>query len=100
MQPVERAKQVEVRLYGEFSQVAKRDRMIFDVPAASMVRDVFTGLCREHPALESCLIGQTGSVRSEINVLPNGRPIRAQRGSETRVEERDRLFVLRTYGGG
>ena len=100
MQPTSDALRIEIRLYGEFSRAARRDRVPLDAPSGATAGDAIALLCRELPALGRHLIDDAGDIRSEVNVLHNGRPIRAGSGLETKLEDGDCLFVLRAYGGG
>ncbi len=64
------------------------------------VGDVLHSLARQHPATESQLFAQDGSLNRYVNVYLNDEDVRVLDGLETPVAERDTLVILPAMAGG
>ncbi len=64
------------------------------------VGDVLRSLARQHPATESQLFAQDGSLNRYVNVYLNDEDVRVLDGLETPVGERDTLVILPAMAGG
>ena len=66
----------------------------------STVGEVLRALASEHPATESQLFGDDGSLNRYVNVYLNDEDVRVLDGLDTSVEADDTLVILPAMAGG
>ncbi len=72
-----------------------------EVPVTgATVGDVLNDLTRQYPNLKQHLYGNGGELRAFVNVFLNDEDIRHVRGTETPVQDRDRLMIVPSIAGG
>ena len=64
------------------------------------VGDVLRALAAEHPATESQLFSEEGSLNRYVNVYLNDEDVRVLDGLDTPVKETDTLVILPAMAGG
>ncbi len=57
-------------------------------------------LTRQYPSLKQHLYNDGGQLRAFVNIFLNDEDIRHIRGTETPVQERDRLMIVPSIAGG
>jgi molybdopterin converting factor small subunit len=68
--------------------------------SGSSVGEVLSSLADAHPATQSQLFGQDGSLNRYVNVYLNDEDVRVLDGLETTVGESDTLVILPAMAGG
>jgi molybdopterin converting factor small subunit len=68
--------------------------------SGSSVGEVLGSLAEQHPATQSQLFGQDGSLNRYVNVYLNDEDVRVLDGLETTVGESDTLVILPAMAGG
>ncbi len=91
---------IELRFYGELRKLAGADVLPLVVDAPISLTDVLGWLRSTHPQLADVLLVDAKALSPDINLLINGTPARPSNGSELTMDDGDRLFFLRAYGGG
>jgi MoaD family protein len=64
------------------------------------VGDVLRALAAEHPATESQLFSEEGSLNRYVNVYLNDEDVRVLDGLDTPVKDTDTLVILPAMAGG
>ena len=64
------------------------------------VGDVLRALAAQHPATESQLFGEDGSLNRYVNVYLNDEDVRVLDGLDTPVKDTDTLVILPAMAGG
>ncbi|MEX1142889.1 MAG: ubiquitin-like small modifier protein 1 [Thermoleophilaceae bacterium] len=68
--------------------------------AGNDVGEVLRKLAEQHPATESQLFGEDGSLNRYVNVYLNDEDVRVLDGLDTRVKPDDTLVILPAMAGG
>jgi molybdopterin converting factor small subunit len=72
-----------------------------EIPVAgSTVGAVLSDLTARYPNLRQHLYADSGELRSFVNVYLNEEDVRHIRGTDTPVEDRDRLMIVPSIAGG
>ncbi len=72
-----------------------------EVPVTgATVGAVLGDLTRQYPSLKQHLYNDGGQLRAFVNIFLNDEDIRHIRGTETPVQERDRLMIVPSIAGG
>lgn len=64
------------------------------------VGEALTELTSRHPGLEQHIFTNEGELRSFVNLFVNDEDIRFMQGTETPIQEDDRLMILPSIAGG
>jgi molybdopterin synthase sulfur carrier subunit len=88
---------VRVRAFARFREVIGGDR-IAELPEGNGVRDLLSRLAGESPAIRETLLDATGSVRSHVIVMVNGK--RVSRGSDHPLADGDEVAIFPPVAGG
>jgi molybdopterin synthase sulfur carrier subunit len=64
------------------------------------VGEVLRALASEHPATQSQLFGDDGSLNRYVNVYLNDEDVRVLNGLDTAVKDSDTLVILPAMAGG
>jgi adenylyltransferase/sulfurtransferase len=68
--------------------------------SGATVGEALTDLTAQHPGLRQHLYGDTGQLRSFVNVFLNQSDIRELQGAGTALKEGDRLMIVPSIAGG
>lgn len=68
--------------------------------AGATVGEALTDLTAQHPNLRQHLYGDTGQLRSFVNVFLNQSDIRELQGGDTALKDSDRLMIVPSIAGG
>lgn len=68
--------------------------------SGATVGDALTDLTGKFPSLRQHLYGDSGQLRSFVNVFLNQSDIRELQGAETALKESDRLMIVPSIAGG
>jgi molybdopterin converting factor small subunit len=72
-----------------------------EIPVSgTTVGAVLTDLTTRFPGLRQHLYGESGELRSFVNVYLNEENIRHVRGTDTPVQDQDRLMIVPSIAGG
>ena len=70
------------------------------VVSASTVGEALQKLIEQYQALRKHLYGETGKLRSFVNVFVNDEDIRHLQGEETPLKEGDTIYIIPAIAGG
>ncbi|MFB6095094.1 MAG: ubiquitin-like small modifier protein 1 [Halodesulfurarchaeum sp.] len=90
---------LELRLFATFREAVGQKTIDREFPEDATVREVLEALEGEYEDLEGSFL-EDGELRSQINVLKNGREILHLEGLETRVEDGDTISIFPPVAGG
>ena len=66
----------------------------------STVAEVLSELTAQHPDLRTHLFTEDGKLRAFVNLFVNDEDVRFLDGTETHLQEDDRLMILPSIAGG
>ena len=91
---------MEWKLFADLAEHAGDRHVTVDVDPGETVGDALDALLADRPALAERVL-EDGSLRSQINVLRNGKDVGSQeQGLETELEEGDELALFPPVSGG
>ncbi len=91
---------MEWKLFADLAEYAGDRHVTVDVEPGETVGDAFEALLADRPALEERVL-EDGELRSQINILRNGKDVASQeQGLETVLEEDDELALFPPVSGG
>ena len=91
---------MEWKLFADLAEHAGDRHVTVDVDPGETVGDALDALLADRPALAERVL-EDGSLRSQINVLRNGKDVASQeQGLETELEEGDELALFPPVSGG
>ncbi|MFC6824129.1 ubiquitin-like small modifier protein 1 [Halopelagius fulvigenes] len=90
---------VQLRFFATFREAVGSKTIEREYAEDATVGDVLRALEEEFDGLSGQLL-EDGRVRSQVNVLRNGRDVEYQDGVETRFESGDTLSVFPPVAGG
>ncbi|WP_207590974.1 ubiquitin-like small modifier protein 1 [Halomontanus rarus] len=90
---------IEWRLFADLAEHAGDRHVAVDGPGET-VGDALEALLADRPALEDRVLGEDGSLRSQINVLRNGTDVGQADGLETPLADGDELALFPPVSGG
>ncbi|MFB6267585.1 MAG: ubiquitin-like small modifier protein 1 [Halodesulfurarchaeum sp.] len=90
---------LELRLFATFREVVGQKTVHREFPDDATVREVLESLESEYEDLEGSFL-EDGELRSQINVLKNGREVLHLDGLETRVADGDTISIFPPVAGG
>ncbi|WP_255170350.1 ubiquitin-like small modifier protein 1 [Natrononativus amylolyticus] len=92
---------MEWKLFADLAEHADGRHVTVDVEHGETVGDALEALLEDRPALEDRVLDEEGALRSQINVLRNGKDVRSQEaGLETELEAGDELALFPPVSGG
>ena len=91
--------ELELRFFATFRAAVGQKEVIREVDADATVGGVLAALEADHPDLEGELLDD-GDIRPQLSVLRNGREVVHLSGTETALEDGDRLSVFPPVAGG
>ncbi|WP_255192486.1 ubiquitin-like small modifier protein 1 [Natronobeatus ordinarius] len=92
---------MEWKLFADLAEHAGDRRVTVDAGPGETVGDALDALLADRPALADRVLDEDGSLRSQINVLRNGKDVGSQeQGLETELEAGDELALFPPVSGG
>ena len=92
---------MEWKLFADLAEHAGERHVTVETAPGETVGDALEALLDAHPALRNRVLDPDGELRSQINVLRNGKDVRSQEaGLETELEEGDELALFPPVSGG
>ena len=92
--------ELELRFFATFRAAVGRKEVTREVDADATVGGVLAALEADHPGLEGELLDDDGDIQPQLSVLRNGREVVHLSGTETALEDGDRLSVFPPVAGG
>jgi molybdopterin synthase sulfur carrier subunit len=90
---------VKLRLFGDLAEVFKAREEEVELERASNIRGLLSLLCNSYER-RTKILDKSGEVRSDLNILRNGRNICFLNGIDTELDEGDVVSVFpRMFGG-
>jgi molybdopterin synthase sulfur carrier subunit len=90
---------VRVRLFGDLAEVFQAREEEVELERASSIQGLLRLLCNSYQR-RTKIFDKSGEVRSDINILRNGRNIAFLNGVETELDDGDVVSVFpRMFGG-
>ncbi len=91
---------MEWKLFADLAEHAGDRHVAVDAEPGETVGDALDDLLADRPALADRVL-EDGELRSQINVLRNGKDVRSQEdGLETELEDGDELALFPPVSGG
>ncbi len=91
---------MEWKLFADLAEHAGDRHVAVDAEPGETVGDALDDLLEDRPALADRVL-EDGELRSQINVLRNGKDVRSQEdGLETELEDGDELALFPPVSGG
>ena len=92
---------MEWKLFADLAEHAGDRHVTVDAEPGDSVGDALDALLADRPALADRVLEEDGSLRSQINVLRNGKDVGSQeQGLETELEAGDELALFPPVSGG
>lgn len=91
--------ELELRFFATFREAVGRKEIRWTVADGAAVGDVLEELEAEYDGLEGQLL-EDGAIRPQLSVLKNGRDVTHMAGTNTALEDGDRLSVFPPVAGG
>ena len=92
---------VEVRLFADLREVAKRKVLTVNLPSGGKVLDVARKLGeRLGPDFRSRMFNERGQLSGSLRILVNGQNIASLRGAGTELKEGDVVAIFPPVAGG
>ena len=92
--------ELELRFFATFRAAVGQKEVTREIDADATVGSVLAALEADHPDLEGELLDDDGDIRPQLSVLRNGREVVHLSGTETALEDGDRLSVFPPVAGG
>ncbi|MFC4248659.1 ubiquitin-like small modifier protein 1 [Natribaculum luteum] len=91
---------MEWKLFADLAEYAGDRHVAVDAEPGETVGDALEDLLEDRPALADRVL-EDGELRSQINVLRNGKDVQSQEnGLETELEDDDELALFPPVSGG
>lgn len=91
--------ELELRFFATFREAVGQKETRQPVADGASVGDVLSELEAEYDGLEGQLL-EDGAIRPQLSVLKNGRDVAHMAGTDTTLEDGDRLSVFPPVAGG
>lgn len=91
---------LEYRFFATFREAVGRKAIERDLPAGATVGEALAAIEAEFPELAGDVLDDDGEIRPHLSVLKNGREVVHLDGTETRLEDGDRVSVFPPVAGG
>lgn len=91
--------ELDLRFFATFREAVGQKDLTYEVTEGETVGDVLSSLEAEYEGLEGQLLDD-GAVRSQLNVLKNGRNVIHMEDADTPLEEGDELAIFPPVAGG
>ena len=91
---------LELRFFATFREAVGRKTIEREFDADATVGDVLGAIESEFPELVGELLDDGGDIQPQLSVLKNGREVVHLDGTETDLEDEDRVSVFPPVAGG
>ena len=92
---------MEWKLFADLAEHAGDREVTVDVESGQTVEDALSALLSDRPDLRERVLDDDGELRSQINVLRNGKDVQTQAaGLETELDADDELALFPPVSGG
>ncbi|WP_254536049.1 ubiquitin-like small modifier protein 1 [Halomarina litorea] len=92
--------ELELRFFANFRTAVGDKTISREYDDGSTVGDVLRALEAEFDGLEGDILDDEGDILPQLSVLKNGREVLHMEGTETELEDGDRLSVFPPVAGG
>ena len=96
----EETMELELRFFATFREAVGRKVVDREFEAGMTVGDVLAAIEAEYPELVGEILDDDGDIRPQLSILKNGREVVHIDGTETALEDGDRLSVFPPVAGG
>jgi molybdopterin synthase sulfur carrier subunit len=93
-------KELELRFFATYREAVGQKEITREFDADATVGDVLEGIEAEFSGLAGELLEEGGDIQPQLTVLRNGREVVHLSGTETTMEDGDRLSVFPPVAGG
>lgn len=91
---------LELRFFATFREAVGEKTRHREYPNGTTVGEVLADLEADYPGLEGNLLDGEGEIRDMLSILKNGRDVAHIDGTETTLDDGDRLSVFPPVAGG
>lgn len=91
---------IELRFFANFRSAVGQKVLHRTFGAGVVVGDVLAAIESEFPELAGDVLDEEGAIKPQLSVLKNGREVVHIDGTETTLEDGDRLSVFPPVAGG
>lgn len=92
--------ELEIRFFANFRAAVGRKELRRTFEPGTTVGEVLAAIESEYPELAGDVLDGEGSIKPQLSVLKNGREVIHLEGTETVLEDGDRLSVFPPVAGG
>ncbi|MFT4882787.1 MAG: molybdopterin synthase sulfur carrier subunit [Natronomonas sp.] len=92
--------ELELRFFATFREAVGQKTLNWDVDDDATIGDVLLAIEEEYPELVRELLDEEGDIQPQLTVLKNGREVVHLEGTETELEDGDRVSVFPPVAGG
>jgi molybdopterin synthase sulfur carrier subunit len=91
---------LELRFFATFRSAVGQKILEREFEAGTTVGDVLAAIESEFPELAGDVLDEDGEIQPQLSVLKNGREVVHMEGTETTLEDGDRLSIFPPVAGG
>jgi molybdopterin synthase sulfur carrier subunit len=91
---------LELRFFATFRSAVGQKILEREFEAGTTVGDVLAAIESEFPELAGDVLDEDGEIQPQLSVLKNGREVVHMAGTETTLEDGDRLSIFPPVAGG
>lgn len=92
--------ELELRFFATFREAVGRKVVDREFDEGATVGDVLAAIEEEYPELVGEILDGDGDIRPQLSILKNGREVVHIDGTDTTLEDGDRLSVFPPVAGG
>jgi molybdopterin synthase sulfur carrier subunit len=92
--------ELELRFFATFRAAVGQKTVNWEVDDESTIGDVLRTIEEEYPELVGELLDEDGDIQPQLTVLKNGREVVHLEGTETELDDGDRVSVFPPVAGG
>lgn len=93
-------KQLELRFFATFREAVGQKTIHREYDADATVGDVLVAIETEYPEFDGDIVDEDGEIQPQLSILRNGREVTHLDGTETTLEDGDRLSIFPPVAGG
>jgi molybdopterin synthase sulfur carrier subunit len=92
--------ELELRFFATFRAAVGQKTVNWEVDDESNIGDILRAIEEEYPELVGELLDEDGDIQPQLTVLKNGREVVHLEGTETELDDGDRVSVFPPVAGG
>ncbi|MEF8808038.1 MAG: ubiquitin-like small modifier protein 1 [Natronomonas sp.] len=96
----EETMELELRFFATFRAAVGQKTVNWEVDEGANIGDVLWAIEDEYPELVGELLDDEGDIKPQLTVLKNGREVVHLEGTETELDDGDRVSVFPPVAGG